>query len=100
MLRKSEVAPLASVVALAAALLTTATVLQNKEESRIQKEMETTKYVSVKDVEKFKSAVEEGTITWKQALESLKAESKIQKAYFEGAQMVRDSIKNAAKSIK
>ena len=66
----------------------------------IQNEIHTTTNISVKDFAKIENGVEKGTITWEQALDSLKAESKMQKSYFKGAQMVRDSIKNAAKSIK
>ena len=36
----------------------------------------------------------------KNAIDSLNMKSAVEKAYFEGAQMVRDSIKTAAKTIK
>ena len=39
-------------------------------------------------------------LTWQQALDSLRMKGNMEKAYLEGANMVRDSIKNAAKTLK
>ena len=62
-------------------------------DKKIQNKIETTTNVSTKNVKK-------STITWPQALNSLKTKSAVEKAYFQGGQAVRDSIANAAKIAK
>lgn len=53
--------------------------------------------LSVKDSTQIQKAVDKGTISWDQALDSI---SISKKAYFEGAQAVRDSIAKAAKAVR
>jgi len=73
---------------------------KSNENSEIQNKIETTTNISAKDVNKIEQEVGKGQITWQQALDSLKTESAVKKAYFQGGQAVRDSLANAAKIAK
>lgn len=64
--------------------------------------------ISSQDFEQLERSLDKNTdlihttrsIGWQHALDSLKMKAAVEKAYIEGANMVRDSIKTAAKSIK
>lgn len=93
-----------SAYALASGFLTLTRTERDNKDIKNQLKEEVKQYnMPVKDFEAIqKNAKASGSeiLTWQKALDSLATKAKIEKAYLEGAQMVRDSIKTASKSIK
>lgn len=69
-------------------------------ENKCQQEIKDSFALTNKDFGKIEKSVEKGTITWTQALDSLKTNKKIQEAFSKGFAKGINSAKNAARVCK
>ena len=85
---------------MSAASLYLHTLVSEHSNNKIKSKIVNTTNISANDLNKIAKGVNKGTITWQQALDSLKTEAAVKKAYFQGGQAVRDSLANVAKTAK
>lgn len=69
-------------------------------ENKIKAQIKETPGMTTEVMAEIEATVAKGSVNYQEALDVLKAREWAKRSYFEGAQAVRDSIKNAALKIK